>query len=307
MALPIVMTAYCRPELTRNSIISLVERFPEINLIVSQDGKIPGFYEEDHAKTRLMLMAMEKEYPQIKVNLRSRNIGLTGHLKEVFKETLQSHSSLIFLEEDMWIDTNGLEFLNGVKFDQALSHRSAYSTTNHPLSSKLLEYRLSNFPEQWGVAINYECFEAFRDEISRRSVERNLVRKVIRNSGYSRVRAEILSDFWTQLLRQEIESPHGWDSTLQLALWRNNSPSRVAIRSFVRDLGGGEGSITKRTQFPTKRRVKPKTHNTSLEKPCLACEEQDAFRRRFSSTNQIRNRLRIRSRFMHYRALRTYL
>ena len=97
MALPIVMTAYCRPELTRNSIISLVERFPEINLIVSQDGKIPGFYEEDHAKTRLMLMAMEKEYPQIKVNLRSRNIGLTGNLKEVLKETFDAHPVMKFL------------------------------------------------------------------------------------------------------------------------------------------------------------------------------------------------------------------
>lgn len=307
MTVPILLTAFCRAELTRNSIISLLERFPEVTLIVSQDGRIPGFFEEDHELTREMLKSISSEYPQLRVNLRRKNVGLTGHLIEMFDEIFQTHSNVIFLEEDMWLDSHGLAFLTEVKNDSGLSHRTAFSTTKHPSTSNPLDYRLSYFPEQWGVAINQETYGAFKDEVNRRTVERSLVRKVIRNSGYSSFRAEVLSDFWTQLLRQEIDSPHAWDATLQLALWRHSSPSRVSMKSFVKDLGGGEGSITKRFDFPHKGKLHSDMHNLQIHATCTTCEKLDASRRGYSPLSQIRNRIRIRSRFQQFISLRKYL
>lgn len=307
MTVPIVMTAFCRPILTRNSILSILERFPRTILIVSQDGKIPGFYEEDHESTRQVLKLLARQYPQIKINLRDRNSGLTGHLVEVFHQTFKAYSNIIYVEEDMRLDNDGFKFLTEIENDKGFSHRSVYSTTNHPATLNLLDYRLSYFPEQWGIAINYEVFEAFKEENLRKRVERSLVKSIILGLGYSRIRTEFLSDFWTQLLRQEVSAPHGWDATLQLALWRSDSPSRVSLKSFVKDLGGGEGSITKRIAQTEKFKIASGRHNLASFETCLFCEKQDALRRGFSPISQMRSRLRIRTRFSRYLELKKYL
>jgi hypothetical protein len=307
MTVPIVLTTFCRPNLTRDSIVSLLTRFPTTTLIVTQDGRIPSYFEDEHKITREIIKELEIEYPQLRVNLRNRNVGLTGHLNEVFREVFQEFPNLIFLEEDMWIDTDGLKFLDEVKNDLSLSHRSAYSTTNHPITSNALDYRLSNFPEQWGVAINKAFYEAFQDEIQRKTVERNLVRRVVRDSGYAKIQAEILTDFWTQLLRQELDAPHGWDATFQLVLWRYSSPSKVSLKSFVKDLGGGEGSVTKRVKLIQDTEIQSEIHNNLNFKICLVCEQQDSLRRGYSPISQVRNRLRLRSRFLEHRALKQYL
>jgi len=307
MTVPIVMTAFCRPNLTRNSISSLLERFPETNLIVSQDGKVPGFYEEDHETTRQVLKLLARQYPQIKINLRDRNSGLTRHLVEVFLETFKTYSNIIYVEEDMELENDGFKFLTQIKKDNGFSHRSVYSTTNHPATLNFLDYRLSFFPEQWGIAINKEVFEAFKEENQRNSVERSLVKSIILRSGYSRIQTEFLSDFWTQLLRQEVSAPHGWDATLQLALWRSESPSKVSLKSFIKDLGGGEGSITKRSPQTDKVKIASGRHNPASYETCLFCEKQDALRRGFSPISQIRSRIRIRNRISRYLALKKYL
>jgi hypothetical protein len=295
----VLITAFCRPELTVNSTVSILERFPGYPVIVSQDGKIPGFFEEGHSETRAELIKIANIFPSLELNLRDKNKGLTAHLLQILGKLFKYNKGVIFLEEDMFIDGLGLNYLSEIGSDDGLSHRTAFSSTKHPTSLNPLDFRLSFFPEQWGVAINSEMFEAFKAEAYNKTVERKVVRDIVLHSGYGRLKAELLADFWTQLFRQEVSAPHGWDATLQLALWRNKVPSKVSLRNFISDLGGGLGAITRRN---SKSGRDPETlgHNAIAYSLCIPCEKMDASRRQFSGLSQIRSRLRIRNRIQVY-------
>ena len=306
MCSPILLTAFCRPQLTIDSAKSILTRFPNRTLYISQDGKIPGFFEQAHEETRKALIQLALEFPDLELNLREKNQGLTQHLEDTSEKILKKHNNLIFLEEDMQISDEGVEFLSGIESDSEMGHRCAYSSTSHPQSGNNSDFRLSFFPEQWGISINRETFEAFKYEKSRKSVGRDSVRRIILSSGYGKLEGEILTDFWTQLFRQELMSPHGWDATLQLALWKNQVPSRVALGNHVSDLGGGIGAITSRTERGADFASKDYSHNSATMTFCIACEKLDSKRRSFSSMSQIRSRLRIRSRFQNYLQMKRF-
>lgn len=295
MNVPILITAFCRPELTIQAVSSLTMLRPNSEIIVSQDGRIPGFYEEGHEITRRSLLKLAKNCPQVSLNLRDVNRGLTHHLIDVFRKLFDSHPAVIFLEEDMQICHTGLTFLEAIEGDFGMSHRTAYSTTTHPLGMKPLEYRVSYFPEQWGISINSKVYEKFVEEFKVKNIDRQTVRKIIQQSEFRRIKSECLADFWTELLRQEIKAPHGWDALLQWTLWKNKIPSKVSLESHVIDLGGDVGAITSRLKLETPQSSKL-PHSKSKESFCIACEQQDAARRGFSTLSQLRARTHIRTR-----------
>ena len=306
MSVPILVTAFCRPELTIQALTSLIALRPKSEIIVSQDGKIPGFYEIAHVNTRNALLQFAKKHPQIRLNLRDVNQGLTQHLFDVFESLFQSHSCVIFLEEDMRICETGVTFLEASEQDLGISHRTAFSTTGHPQGLNSVGYRLSYFPEQWGISINYNTFQAFKEEYRKKQIDRSSVRRVIKQVKFGKVKGEFLTDFWTDLLRKEINSPHGWDAMLQWTLWKNLAPSRVSFENHVIDLGGQAGAITTRENVESALSYSKLKHSESSEVFCLNCEQQDAARRKFSSLSQLRSRTQIRTRMKALNEMRTY-
>ena len=304
MSVPIVVTSFCRPELTRSSTLHLIEHTDNTEIILSQDGPIRGYYEVAHKQTREIMIELSKEFPQIRLNLREKNQGLLIHLLELFKSIFRESDNLIFLEEDMEISRDGLLFLSAITKDIGISHRCAFNSTGHPASADEMDYRLSYFPEQWGISLNRNAFLAFEDEFKRNQVERSIVRGVVREAGFRGINSELLTDYWTKLMRSEISKPHGWDALLQFSLWRNQKPSLVSFRPFVRDLGGGIGSITKRDS--SLKALKSSNHISEIGVQCFGCDSQDPMRRHFSAVSQIRSRLRIRTRLHDYFVLRQF-
>jgi len=304
---PILVTSFCRPELTIEAATSLITRFPDTKIVVSQDGPIPGYYEGAHSLTRKNLIHLAQNSSNLVLNLRNRNQGLTQHLTDALEQIFNTSEGVIFLEEDMRICDEGIVFLSSCLTDIGLSHRTAFSSTSHPINENPRDYRLSFFPEQWGVSINRNTFEAFKDEKGRKTVSRSEVRKIIRTTSYPYLARELLVDFWTQLLRSEISRPHGWDALLQWTIWKNESPSKVSLQSHIQDLGGNIGSITKRIPLDIKEATENFKHNPRSREICPACELQDVKRRQFSPVSQVRNRLRIRNRISSYLSLRKYI
>lgn len=296
VSVPILVTAFCRPELTIQALESLIYLRPNSNIIVSQDGRIPGYYEAEHADTRNRLLKFSKQHSQVQLNLRDINQGLTQHLFDIFEMLFQNFSSIIFLEEDMRICQIGLSFLEATENDLGISHRTAFSSTGHPGGVNSMAFRLSYFPEQWGISINYDAFQAFSKEFRMKRVDRSVVRRVISQVKFGKLKSEFLTDFWTQLLRDEIESPHGWDALLQWTLWQNEVPSKILLENHVTDLGGDVGAITSRRKIESLQ-INSKFSHTDLNGVlCEFCEQQDAARRKFSALSQLRTRTRLRTR-----------
>lgn len=305
MSVPILVTAFCRPALTIKAISVIKELKPDSEIVVSQDGKIPGFYENEHDITRRALIELAKKYPQVRLNLRDINLGFTQHLIDVFQNIFKSHNSAIFLEEDMQICGKGLTFLESIENDLGVSHRSAYSTTGHPQNNDPMAFRLSYFPEQWGISINTATFERFVEENAKKQIDRRTVRNVVGEARFGKLKSEFLVDFWTDLLRQEINSPHGWDALLQWTLWKSQSPSKVSLESHIIDLGGGAGAITSRAKVESLSQVTNLTHSKTTGL-CVYCEQQDAARRRFSAFSQLRARTQLRTRVKTFLELQKF-
>jgi len=305
VSVPILVTAFCRPALTVKAISAIVELKPNSEVVVSQDGKIPGFYENEHEITRRALIELARKYPQVRLNLRDINLGFTQHLIDVLQEILKSYNSAIFLEEDMQICGKGLTFLESIENDLGVSHRSAFSTTGHPQNSDPMAFRLSYFPEQWGISINTATFEKFVEEYAKKQIDRRTVRNVVGGVRFGKLKSEFLVDFWTDLLRQEINSPHGWDALLQWTLWKDQSPSKVSLESHIIDLGGGVGAITSRAKVESLSRITNLTHSKTTGL-CVGCEQQDAARRRFSAVSQLRARTQLRTRVKTFLELQKF-
>jgi hypothetical protein len=305
VSVPILVTAFCRPALTVKAISAIVELKPNSEVVVSQDGKIPGFYENEHEITRRALIELARKYPQVRLNLRDINLGFTQHLIDVLQEILKSYNSAIFLEEDMQICGKGLTFLESIENDLGVSHRSAYSTTGHPNNNDPMAFRLSYFPEQWGISINTATFERFVEEYAKKQIDRRTVRTVVGEARFGKLKSEFLVDFWTGLLRQEINSPHGWDALLQWTLWKNQSPSKVSIESHVIDLGGGVGAITSRAKVESLPQIVKLKHSNATGL-CIYCEQQDVGRRGFSAVSQLRARAQVRTNVKTFLEMRRY-
>ncbi len=296
MKTPVVVSAFCRPDLTRDAVLSLLTFDSDIEVTVSQDGKIPGFYEREHYETREVILELQRLYPQISINLRDQNQGLTQHLIQIFERVLQNHDKLIFLEEDMRITAPGLIHLKTFEEMSAPGHNCAFSTSLHPTNSNELDYRLTFFPEQWGIGINSATFSIFKEVVNSPIVHRDIVRQIIKSTKHKRIQIEFLTDYWVQLFKSEISSAHGWDAALQYALWKYQVPSKVSLKTFIRDLGGGVGALTSRLNSNFSDDIS--NHEIRARDFCYTCERLDYRRRNFSVMSQVRSRLRIRSRIL---------
>lgn len=299
---PIVISAFCRPEMTIDCILRILRVFPDREIYVSQDGAIQSYFFDSHAMLRSQLRNLLKANPRLNLFLWDVNSGITNHFIRAFSRVFENHRELIFIEEDMVLDQSAASFLDRICKDVGPSHRTAYVTSEHPELSPVFEYRETFFPEQWGISINNEFFNLVREQLDFRIVERNRVRQIFDSLQLGPLLREAATDFWVQLLKAEINSPHGWDATMQYTLWREQFRSKVSLVNSIIDIGGdlSSGAVTARSTIELdliqshKFKELPKFFQV-----CEHCERLDMKRRNINVVSQLRKRSQVRTRIMN--------
>lgn len=294
---PILLTSFCRPNMTREAILRTLNSGYEGLLYVSHDGPIRGFFDVEHRATRDIITKLKNEYPQIQVIYRDSNRGITRHIIDSMTKVLENHDSLIFLEEDMVISKCGLEFLAGVSKTSQPEHRVAFTRRRHTQSPNLM--RSTRFPEQWGISINKPMFELFRSNFESANVEWKIVWGIMKGFEVSLLQRFSSALYWHRLMKSQISGPHGWDALLQYTCWKSGRLSLVSHDCFVTDLGGiGEpGGYSKRAPNRTEQSVAHlflgEKYNTQI---CQLCEIEDFQNRNITLRETLRSIFRIRTR-----------
>jgi len=294
---PILLTSFCRPNMTREAILRALNSGYEGLLYVSHDGPIRGFFDVEHRATRDIITKLKIKYPQIQVIYRDSNHGITKHIIDSMKKVLEDHDSLIFLEEDMVISKSGLDFLAEVSKSPQPEHRVAFTRRRHTQSPNLT--RSTRFPEQWGISINKQMFELLRSNFQSADVDWKIVWRIMRGFGVSPLQRFSSALYWHRLMKSQISSPHGWDALLQYTCWKAGRLSLVSNDCFVTDLGGkGEpGGYSKRALTGMEQSVAHvflgEKCNTQV---CHLCEIEDFQNRNINLRETLRSILRVRTR-----------
>ena len=294
--LPILLLAFCRPNLTLKAIENAFSAGKSLKLFVSQDGPIRGFYEEEHRETRKQLILMQEKNPNIELILRETNQGITSHVIESLGIVLAKYPATVMLEEDMVLSSEGYQFLNKVNIGKEHELRIAYNSTGHVSLNSAP--RVTRFPDQWGVSMNRSMFDSFSETVESSNVEWKTISKVMQNLETSRIRKLASAIYWFQLFRSEMSQPHGWDASLQYAAWRVDANILAAPKSEVLDVAsdGDPGGVTKRSQSIVTESTHSFTPERNDSRYCKICEIHDLNKRKITLVGVLREFLQLRSR-----------
>ena len=297
---PILLTTFCRPKLTYEAINRILNSGYQGELFVSHDGPIRGFYDKEYKATREVILELNDKFPLIRVILREKNNGITQHIVESMSEVLESYNALIFLEEDMQISLDGLQFLSQVSISNKPEHRVAFTKRIHLDSYKVA--RRTRFPEQWGIAINKLMFDSYLGNYENRNVSWNLIWNIMGGETFSLAQRLASTLYWYRLMKSQINSPHGWDALLQLTCWKSGQLSLVSPSNCITDLGGsGEaGGYSKRLEG-SELRGKPHLFRSERgnKEICKLCEMEEYRSRDINIFGSLRSIFRIRTRFIN--------
>ena len=296
MNLPILLLAFCRPNLTIKAIENALSIGNTSKLFVSQDGPIRGFFEEEHMKTRKQIILMREKYPEIEIILREKNQGITSHVVHSLGIVLEKFPAAIMLEEDMVLSSDGYEFLTNLRIDGNPEQRIAYTSTGHIALDS--DPRFTRFPEQWGISINRSLFNSFSKTVRESKVEWKTVSKNIQGLEISRVRKIAATLYWFRLFRSEMNQPHGWDASLQYASWHSGARILVSPKNEVLDVAGDgdPGGVTKRSlpaTFESTHKHRPEKRDFRY---CKFCEVHDLDKRGITLIRELREFIQLRSR-----------
>lgn len=299
MSLPILITAFCRPQLTRQAIVNALSLEGPHTIFVSHDGAIRGFFEAEHRSTRELLISEFGQNPRVKLLLRDKNQGISNHIVQSMGIILESFQALIFLEEDMELSQEGYSFLSQITLDSVPQERIAYSSTGH--LAKLGASRHSRFPEQWGISLNQRMYKEFSEVLQQRKIRHSVIFKTLRNMELRLTQKLAAYLYWSRLFKQELNQPHGWDAALQYAAWQVNATISISNVCHILDTA----SCTSEGGGFTKHQVRKLDQVVHFHKPeknfpdiCSRCELIDFQRRQITLLRELRSALQIRSRIM---------
>lgn len=261
-----------------------------------------SYFFENHRRLRTQLISLSKAHPRVNLFLWDVNRGITNHLIRAFSRVFENHKEVIFIEEDVVLDQKSASFLDQIHRDIGPSHRTAYVTSEHSELSLVFEYRETFFPEQWGISINRDFFDLMREQHELGIVERKRVREIFDSLQLRPFLREAATDFWVQLFKVEINSPHGWDATMQYALWFQQFRSKVSLINSIIDIGGdlSSGAVTLRSGKKSDLSESHKFRELpNFNQVCELCERLDLKRRNVNVVSQLRSRSQVRTRIMN--------
>ncbi len=277
-----VLFSYRRPEQTVRAIERICNWDGLNKLYVSIDGLRANASNEENSWRNATIAAAENL-----ANIDSRiipvvwdvNEGLTIHAIRIMGKVFESDRRLISLEEDNYIEKEGLDFLERHTGSQGSpSIATAFSSTLH--SSTDLDFRHTYFPEQWATSLTIEVFESFLKVWNDKNISRELIQGQFKKLyPINRIKQELVVERWYRIFNAAANTESYGDALMSYAALRLGIPYIAPINSFVKDIGYEDS----RGMHPRAEEIQRSSHafkavGKNLMNVCVVCE---------NSTNQL--------------------
>lgn len=297
----IVLVNFRRPLLTSQALVHLRSLAPDLPIVATVDGPYSGERDRDELARQetVRVVASFAEHDSLTTLISpTAGRGITRHVEFALAEAFESmsFSSVILLEEDQQLQTEGLDFLKVVaRTNDRPVHATAFSSTQH--EEQFNHPRLTLFPEQWGVLLNAAMYDNYLALRRRGSISYREVFSHFLPILGSRLKSSIAADYWTALFNETLGSRDQFDGGLQAALCSSGTLTVTPWRSGLRDLGGGDGAFNERTVLAPDGAHKSRLQRLgSLGYVCQTCELASLKKRELDWRMPLRRRLRVRSR-----------
>ena len=241
----VVLLSYRRPELTLAA-IERVLSWPSLDsLVISVDGireKAPASEHVWWTETRSIAEQYSRQSDKISLNLRSENSGLTNHVVQVLGKAFTTHENVILLEEDVEIDSKGLDFLSSALVEANRPQGASAFTRSVHLGSLPAGVRHTFFPELWGMSINREFFQHFEQLWNLKRLNRKKIKHSMRESfpnlRDSRLEAHV--DWWMTMFESALAHHTHQDALFAATALELGSPWIAGWESMSRDGAWGD-------------------------------------------------------------------
>ena len=271
----VVLYSYMRPELT-NSAIERVLAWDRLKtLYISIDGLRSGASREEikwRNETINICKNLEKLNSNIVTIVWEINSGLTGHTLRMLERVFSEEEYIIGLEEDQNVSSQGLSFLLERVSDNDLPKiATAFSRQIH--KGNCLGYRVTWFPEQWGLAFNKLFYLEFLKVIESSKVDIDIVRGVFYQILGKTRRTKLAIEKWVNIFNSALISQNWTDAIFHYTAIKNSIPYAAPWGSYTEDLGHLDfRSLNPRTRKVTFKYHKGKVLKSNFGHFCHKCE-----------------------------------
>ena len=235
---PIVLFAYNRPGITEKT-LKYLEKNDLANkseLIVFCDAPKSKI---DNHQVNLTIKVIEKNwnFKSVKIIKRNKNLGLLENISTGVSEVIESHDTVIVLEDDLETSKNFLTFMNSAlnyfKSSKEVFHISGYNLPH--FKSEKQEIICTHLPFSWGWATWKEQWKKFNISTNSLIKEASLIENM------NLFNYEYQGDFLYQLQRNIRGDLQSWAIRWYIHIYNKQglcvSPSRslVGNRGFTKE------------------------------------------------------------------------
>jgi hypothetical protein len=149
----------------------------------------------------------------------------------------ESDFRLISLEEDNFIENEGLDFL--AKYSESQDKASivtAFSSQSHIDEDK--NYRFTYFAEQWATSLTHEVFESFLQVWNDKFISRRIIQEHFKQIyPLNKIKRELVVERWFRIYNLSANNLSYGDALMAYSALRLDTPYIAPINSFVKDIG----------------------------------------------------------------------
>lgn len=191
MALPILLVAFNRPQLTLK-LLEQVELLDKREIFISIDGinrMINHQVKRYHETQSNIKEWMSKTKHVVKFRSMNENLGCNQHTVSAMKWFTSFHESGLLVEDDLEIQASFLKFLDSIKIDEIHGMYDSICSTNSnwtrdilhkPPLTKVEFFESVIFSQTWGMTFSKASTDRLISFQQRMFTEKVQIRKVIR-------------------------------------------------------------------------------------------------------------------------------
>ncbi len=236
----VALFSYRRPEQTSKAIARICNWTSLNKVYVSIDGlRFDASSDEKSWRNETISVAENAAHLDSRVVpvVWDVNNGLTNHAIRIMRLLFESDYRLISLEEDNYIENEGLDFL--ARYSDSPGKASivtAFSSQSH--TDKDRSHRFTYFAEQWATSLTHEVFESFLQVWNDKYISRRIIQEHFQQIyPLNRVKRELVVERWFRIYNLSANNLSYGDALMAYSALRLNTPYIAPINSFVRDIG----------------------------------------------------------------------
>jgi hypothetical protein len=213
--------------------------------------------EEAELIARSETISIAKSFEKTNKNIRTvvwdSNTGITNHAIRILTLVFNEFDYAISLEEDNFLHDGIFEFFQTCLLNKSSNGfvATAYNSRPHPVQNDGT-FITTLFPEQWVVMMSKEIFLTFLEVFTSQTISKRVLRKHFSSAlDISKLRVELLSEYWFNHLKLCLRSPSHGDALITYSSYVNSVPYFAPVSNFVTDLGGNNpGGMNLRNASP---------------------------------------------------------